>query len=168
MTRCAPGNGLVSPSRRTVLRIVGVGVLAPLAACGKGADVMKSEVYLDVVVHSYIDRPILDILFNGTDLGVAGAFGGTGTITGVRIPFGIQRLTWRLDGSKGMERLGETVVAGNRLIVREEDIPADTRYAGLHLYPDATAEVTFDRHIPELSARGAGIMRMTQGSDTER
>lgn len=113
---------------------------------------------MNVVAYNFSDRPILDILFNGEDLGVSGPFGLTGTITGVCVQFGVQKLTWRLDGSKDMPRLGETVTAKNHLIVREQDITPDTRYIGLHLYQDETADLTFAEYIPELSARGEEIM----------
>lgn len=145
------------------MRTMGMAMLVPAAFCVKGRNAAKDAVSLDVVVHSYIDRPILDILFNGSDLGIAGAYGGTGTITGVRVPFGVQVLTWRLDGSKDMKRLGETVTARNQLLFREEDITEETRYIGLHLYPDDTAEMEFSAHIPELSTRGEQIMRTKQG-----
>lgn len=124
---------------------------------------MKAEVFLNVVAYNFLGRPILDILFNGEDLGVAGPFGLTGTITGVRVPFGVQKLTWRLDGSEDMPRLGETVTAKNQLVVREQDITPDTRYIGLHLYPDETAEITFAQFIPELTARGEAMMKKKRG-----
>lgn len=152
-----------SATRRVIVGMLGLGMLAPMIACGNGGKKMKKEVVLNVVAHSYIDRPILDILFNGNDLGVCGAFGGTGTITSVRIPLGVQKLTWRLDGARGMPRLGETVTAKNQLIVREQDITADTRYIGLHLYQDETAELTFSEYIPELSTRGEEVMRKKRG-----
>jgi hypothetical protein len=156
-------NRVRSGTRRKLTGLLGLGLLAPLIACGNGRKSMKTEAVLNVVVHSYIDRPILDILFNGNDLGVSGAFGGTGTITGVRVPFGPQKLTWRLDGAKGMPRLGETVTAKNQLVVREQDIGPDTRYIGLHLYQDETAEISFSEYIPELSTRGEEIMRKKRG-----
>lgn len=143
--------------------MLGLGMLAPMIACGSGRKNVKNEVFLNVVAHSYIDRPIIDIHFNGEDLGVSSPFGGTGTITGVRVPFGVQKLTWRLDGPKGTPRNGETVTAKNQLIVREQDITPDTRYIGLHLYQDETAEITFAQYIPELSARGEEIMRKKRG-----
>ena len=161
------GDRLPSLARRAFMRMVGISMLAPVAGCGNER-IIKNGTYLNVVVHSYIDRPILDILFNGNDLGVAGAYGGTGTITGVHVPLGIQKLTWRLDGSKGMKRLGETVTARNQLRVRKEHLTADTQYIGLHLYQDETVDVTFSTYIPELSARGEEIMRTKQRRSTGR
>ena len=70
---------------------------------------MQKKTVLNVEMYFYLDRPIYDIIFNGTDLGVMNSYGGTGTITGVRIPFGSQTRRWNLDGPKGMARNGELV-----------------------------------------------------------
>jgi hypothetical protein len=107
---------------------------------------------------SYVDRAIHDIMFNGTDLGVMNRYGGTGTITGVRIPYGVQTLTWVLGGPKGTPRNGEKMEIKNTLVITPEQIPPGTQALGLHLYPDDTAEVTFAEFIPERTARGRKIM----------
>lgn len=146
------------PCRRIAMKLIGLGLMMPLAACGQGEKKMQKETGLNVVMYSYVDRVITDIIFNGTDLGVANRYGGTGTITGVRIPFGIQTLTWTLDGPKGTPRNGERVKMKNKLIISPEDIPSGTRYLGLHLYPDDTAEITFAQFIPETTARGEKIL----------
>lgn len=109
-------------------------------------------------MYSYLDRPVHDIIFNGTDLGVMNSYGGTGTISGVRIPFAVQTLIWELGGPEGMERNGEDVRVKNEIIISSEKIPAGTRYIGLHLYPDDTAEITFAEFIPDRSARGRKIL----------
>lgn len=158
------GDRVQSGIRRSVVGMLGLGLLAPMIACGNKEKKRETEIFLNVVAHSFIDRPILDILFNGEDLGVSSPYGGTGTITGVRVPFGIQKLTWRLDGAKGMPRLGDTVTAKNQLVVREQDIKPDTRYIGLHLYQDETAELTFSTYIPDLTARGEEVMRAKRAS----
>ena len=108
-------------------------------------------------MYSNLARPIHDIIFNGNDLGVANRFGGTGTITGVLIPFGIQKLWWHLGGPDGMPRNGELVTMKSNLVILPDQIPLGTRYLGLHLYPDDTAEVTFAHFIPERSERGKKI-----------
>lgn len=144
-------------SRRTALRLIGLGLMMPLAACGQGEKTMQQETVLSVVMYSNLDRPIHDIIFNGTDLGVANKYGGTGTITGVRIPFGVQTLRWSLGGPDGMLRNGELVKVKNNLVVSPEQIPPGTRYLGLHVYPDDTAEVTFAEFIPERTERGKKI-----------
>lgn len=109
-------------------------------------------------MYSYMDRVITDIIFNGTDLGVANKYGGTGIITGVRIPFGTQTLRWTLGGPKGTARNGEDVKMKNKLVISPKQIPPGTRYVGLHLYPDDTAEVTFAESIPEGTPRGEKIL----------
>lgn len=144
-------------NRRFLIRLIGLGLMMPLTACGQGDRRIKKETVLNVVMYSNIDRPIYDIIFNGTDLGVANKFGGTGTITGVRIPFGIQTLRWNLDGPKGMARNGELVTVKSNFVISPEQIPPGTRYVGLHLYPDDTAEVTFAEFIPERTERGKKI-----------
>lgn len=118
---------------------------------------MQKEIVLNVVMYSNLDRPIHDIIFNGTDLGVANKYGGTGTITGVRIPFGKQTLRWDLGGPEGMARNGERVQVKNTIVITREQIPPGTRYIGLHLYPDDTAEITFAEFIPERTTRGKQI-----------
>ena len=77
--------------RRDALGLLGLGLLMPLAACGQGGKKMRDYTVLDVEMFSYVDRVIVDIIFNGTDLGVMNKYGGTGLVTGVRIPFGAQK-----------------------------------------------------------------------------
>ncbi|CAM3184024.1 hypothetical protein [Janthinobacterium lividum] len=141
--------------RRLALGLMACGLLLPLAACGQA---VKKEIWLNVEMVSYVDRPIFDIIFNGTDLGVMDEYGSTGTITEVRIPFGIQALKWTLDGPKDSPRNGEVVTIKNQLVISAEQIPLGTRYFGLHLYPDDTAEITFADFIPERTARGEKIL----------
>jgi len=56
-----------------------------------------------------------------------------------------------------MARNGELVKVKNKVLISAEQIPAGTRYIGLHLYPDDTAEVTFAELIPESTTRGKTI-----------
>lgn len=148
---------LASPLRRRAIQLFGVGLIMPLAACGQGEAKMQKQTVLNVVVYSNLDRPIYDIIFNGADLGVANKYGGTGTITGVSIPFGIQTLRWNLDGPEGTEGNGKLVQMKNKLTISPEQLPEGTRYLGLHIYPGDIAEVTFDEFIPERTARGKEI-----------
>lgn len=143
--------------RRIAMRLIGLSLMMPLAACGQGAKKVQKETVLNVVMYSYVDRVIIDIFFNGTDLGVMNRYGSTGTITGVRVPYGIQTLTWTLGGPKGTPRNGEHMRVKNQIVVSPEQIPPETRYIGLHLYPDDTAEVTFSEFIPEGTPRGDKI-----------
>lgn len=91
--------------RRSVIGLIGFGLMMPLAGCGRGGEKMKKETVLNVVMYSYLDRPIHNIIFNGTGLGLTNSYGGTGTITGVRIPFGVQVLKWTLGGPEGMAKM---------------------------------------------------------------
>lgn len=145
------------PRRRGILSVLGFVTLLPLTACGQGDKKMQNYTVLDVEMFSNIDRPISDIMFNGTDLGVMNKYGGTGLITGVRIPYGVQTLTWTLGGPEGTPRNGEHMKIKNTLIITPELIPPGTRYVGLHLYPDDTAEVTFSESMPERTERGKKI-----------
>jgi len=120
--------------RRIALWMITSGLLMPLVACGQGIKNMQNHTVLDVEAFSNLDRPISDIMFNGEDLGVMNRYGGTGLITGVRIPFGVQTLTWTLGGPEGTPRNGEHMKIKNTLIISPEEIPAGTKYLGLHLY----------------------------------
>lgn len=144
--------------RRTAMKFLGFGLMVPLMACGQDERITRKETVLNVEMYSYLDRPIHDIIFNGADLGVMNSYGGTGTITGVRIPFGVQTLTWELGGPEGMARNGEKVKIKNKIIFLPEKIPPGTRYIGLHLYSDNTAEITFAEFIPGRSATGGKIL----------
>lgn len=146
------------------MHLLVLGLLAPLAACSRESREPMQEVVLNVVLYSYLDRVITDIIFNGTDLGVANKYGGTGTVTGVRIPLGMQTLKWTLGGPKGTPRNGEQVQMKNKLVLSAAQIPQGTRYVGLHLYPDGTAEVTFAEYIPDRTVRGEEILRLFNGS----
>ncbi|QSX98460.1 hypothetical protein LSO07_13750 [Janthinobacterium sp. PLB04] len=141
--------------RRLALGLMACGLILPLVACGQA---VRKEIWLNVEMVSYVDRPIFDIIFNGTDLGVMDKYGSTGTITEVRIPFGIQALKWTLDGPRDSPRNGEVVTIKNQLVISAEQIPLGTRYLGLHLYPDDTAEITFADALPERTARGEKIL----------
>lgn len=148
-------------TRRDVIsRLFGLCVLYPLSACNAETrgTFMQREIVLDVVLYSYLNRPIFDIYFNRIDLGVANAYGGTGIISGVAIPFGPQTLTWRLDGPKGMPRNGETVTLKSPLTLTADQIPRDAHYLGVHIYPDDTAELTFSQYLPEPTVRGKKIL----------
>jgi hypothetical protein len=144
--------------RKFFFALIGFGIIIPIMACGKGNVFMKKQIGLNVVVYSYFDRPIFDIYFNGIELGLANTYGGTGTITGVSIPFGPQVLTWRLGGPRGMAHNGETVNVKNSLAISPGKIPENTRYLGIHIYSDNTAELSFSQYIPDRTPRGDAIL----------
>jgi hypothetical protein len=150
-------------TRREVLsNILALGLFVPLFAYGegkqKGSLFTKKKIVLDVVLYSYLNRPIFDIYLNGIDLGVANSYGGTGVITGVAIPFGMQTLTWRLGGPRGLEHNGDMRTAKNSLSLTSDQIPESTRYLGVHIYPDNTVELTCAEHMPKTTARGHRII----------
>ena len=51
------------PGRRNALKLIGAGLLMPLAACSQGEG--SKGIGLSVVMYSNIDRVITDIIFNG-------------------------------------------------------------------------------------------------------
>lgn len=149
----------LSNRRRLLGSLAGVALLYPIVASCKGKLFMSNEIVLSVVLYSYVDRPIFEVLLNGSDIGGARAYGGgIGIMTGETIPFGSQTLTWRLDGPKGTPRNGDTVKVKNTLVISKEQVAPNTRYIGVHIYPDETAELTFSQYIPEVSARGELIL----------
>ena len=105
-------------------------------------------VTLDVVLFSYLDRPIFEVIVGKHDVGVAGAYpySGRGTMTGVQFSLGSQKITWRYTDT------GETIIAKNTPELK--DIPPNARYLAIHIYPDNTVEFIFTEHFPGLSPRG--------------
>lgn len=120
----------------------------------------KEVVYFDVNLKSYLDRPIFDVYLNGVDIGVAGGpphGGNGGLMTGVAVPLGPQKITWRLDGPEGMKGNGETVTAVNPPVLTLPD--KNLTYLGVHIYPDNTVELIPEAFWPQASARGDAINR---------
>lgn len=135
-------------SRRTVCTAA-LGLLL-LSAC----EAKPVTVTLDVVLFSYLDRPIFDVFINGKAGDSSGVYPQTGgsTVSGVQIPLGEQRITWRLDGPEGMVGNGETVTAKNTPVLK--DVPSNARYLAMHIYPDDTVELLPAAHYPDVSPRG--------------
>jgi hypothetical protein len=138
----------LSQTRRTACTAT-LGLLL-LSAC----EAKPMTVNLDVVLFSYIDRPIFDAFINGK--AGSGSHGmpavGGGTIAGVAIPLGLQKVTWVLDGPAGMARNGDKVTAKNSLELK--DVPQGHRYLAIHIYPDDTVELVTSLHYPRPSERG--------------
>ena len=141
---------LSSLDRRHTIRLIALGLSMPLVACGRA---VPKYIVLDVVMYSYVDRVITEIIFNDTDLGVINRYGSTGAIVGGSIPFGLQTLQWTLGGPKGTQRNGEVIDINGKLAISRQQVPEGTRYVGLHLYPGDTAEVTFDVFLPQRKQR---------------
>ena len=109
---------------------------------------MAKTVTLDLVLYSYLPRPIFDVFVNrkgGDSSGVYPETGGS-TISGVVIPIGPQRVTWR------WSETGETVAAKN--VPTLVDVAPDAKFVSLHIYPDETVEFLTSRHYPRPSPRG--------------
>ena len=132
---------------------MGLGLLYPLVACEKGKLFMNKNIVLSVTLYNFFDYTMYDIYLNRIDLGVAAEYGSTGIVTGVNIPFGVQTLTWRHAAS------GETYAIKNSLEILLEQIQTNTRYLGVHIYPDFTAEFTFSEHLPDTTPRGDDILK---------
>ena len=156
-------------NRRTVSIAVAMALLCLLSACKAGGNTegiaMKSDVgqqkerqyiVLNIVAFNYYDRSIFDIYLSGHSAsGALSAFGGAkGIVAGVHLPLGKQTLTWVLDGPEGMIRNGETVTTKSNLLIERSQIPNGTRYLGLHIYPDETAEITYADGPPSMTPRG--------------
>jgi hypothetical protein len=121
-------------------------------------------IYFDVALFSYLDRPIFDVYLNGRDIGVSGVRpvggGGSGLMTGVAVPLGPQRLTWRLDGPEGTPGNGDTVTASNQPTLTRPD--PKLRYLGVHVYPDNTVELIPEEFWPEVTERGLESIRQRE------
>lgn len=71
-------SGKPAAARRRAMGLIGLTLMMPLIACGQGGKNMQREAVLALIMYSYVDRPIHDIIFDGTDIGVANSYGGTG------------------------------------------------------------------------------------------
>jgi hypothetical protein len=130
-----------------------------LISCKERGPLLKNEIIVTVVMYSFLDRPIFDILLNGFVLGAANKFGTTSMVTGIVIPIGEQKLSWTLGGPEGMHRNGEIDTIKNRVFVKSDDVPVHTEYMGVFLYPDNTAEFSFSEFMPTESNRGNEILK---------
>ena len=112
-----------------------------------GCEAKPGTVTLDVVVFSYLSRPIFDVSVGGTDVGVAGPwpYSGRGSMSGVLLRLGRQPVKWRLGDT------GE-VVASSAPELKE--VPSDATFLGLHIYEDQSVDLVLSQHFPELSQRG--------------
>lgn len=110
-------------------------------------------VTLNVVLFSYLSRPIFDVYLGSVDIGAAGKYPSSGRaiMAGVELAMGAHVVSWRLDG-RGYADSGTTVEAANQVAI--ENVPSDARYVGVHIYPDNAVELTYSRYIPHLSKRG--------------
>lgn len=130
---------------------------APFALTACEAKTMNGT--FEVVIFSYLNRPIFDVLLDGFDVGVAGAwegnFTGGGSMFGVTVKYGPHKVSWRLGGPEGMPRNGETVYARNVPVL--ERPPREHRFLCLHIYPDDSVELLTSQSFPDKTARGIAM-----------
>ena len=101
---------------------------------------------LNISLFSYLDRPIFDVMMNGTDFGGAlehSFYGSNAVMVEQPITLGRQIVTWRLDGKEGAPGNGDTVAAKN--IPNLDEIRKDVKWVALHIYPDETVEVSLSK-----------------------
>lgn len=125
-----------------------------------GCEAKKMKVFLNISLFSYLDRPIFDVLMNGTDFGPAlehSFYGSNAVMVDQPIVLGAMKVTWRLDGPEGMPGNGSMVAAKNIPTISE--ISKDIKWLALHIYPDDTVEIKLDNTRDGLQTdRGAKIM----------
>jgi hypothetical protein len=143
-------------SQRRMLILAGAAIVSISACEGKP---MAATVSLDVVLFSYLSRPIFDVFLNGKDAGDSGAYPATGggTIAGVQVPLGPQMVKWRYADT------GETVTAINAPEL--QNVPKNSVFLALHIYPDDTVEIFVSEHYPRPSARGEELARKGGATD---
>jgi hypothetical protein len=139
--------------RKITIKILGLGLIFPLFSCGKENYKIKKEIIVDVMVFNYYDIPIFDVHLNGEIIGGSASlpdspYGQFGTVAGVAVPIGSQKLNWRDAGS------GKTFNVKNPLKITAEQIPSNAQSLGVHIYPDETAELIFSSDVLEQSKRG--------------
>ena len=106
------------------------------------------SVSLEVVLFSYLYRPIFEVLVNGTEIGGSSPYPttGAGSIIGLSFKPGPLKISWRFTDT------GETVHANNLPML--ENVEHKYKYMGVHVLPDDTVEITVNEHYPEEIARG--------------
>ena len=148
---------------RTWLRNAGIiTLLALLVACQPDRDEPAAPkiVHFDVNLHSYLDRPIFDVMLNGKFIGDTGRpphRGRGGLVTGVAVPLGEQVITWRLGGPRGTPGNGDTIQAANKPVLTAPE--KDETYLGVHIYPDNTVELIPEQFWPDKTEKGEALMR---------
>lgn len=135
-------------SRRRFLAASGCFLL--VNAC----EAKSMKVVLNVVLFSYLDRPIFEVEIDGKADENSGVYPNTGggTTVGVEFTLGPKKVSWKLDGPKGAPRTGETVRNKNKLELNE--VVPGARYLAVHIYPDETVELLTSVARPYFSARG--------------
>lgn len=126
------------------------------------------RVFLNISLFSYLDRPIFDVMMNGTNFMGASAHGfyGSNSVMVMQpLTLGPQTVTWILDGPEGAPRNGELVTATNKPLLSE--VPSDIRWLGLHIYDDATVEIKLSKGTPQelQTERGQRLIAVREADD---
>ncbi len=104
------------------------------------------QIFLNISLFSYLDRPIFDVNMSGTDFVAALAYsfyGSNAVMVEQPIVLGAQVVTWRLDGPEGTPGNGTTVRAKNTPLLT--DVPKDVKWLALHIYSDHTVEIKLSK-----------------------
>lgn len=124
-------------------------VCSPLTAC----EAKHMPGVFEVVLFSYLNRPIFDVLLSGHDIGVAGAFvrrqAGGGSMSGVAVKYEPHKVSWRFADT------GQTVHAKNQPALTPP--PKRHRFLCVHVYPDDTVELVTSEHFPTQTDRGVAM-----------
>ena len=135
-------------NRRAVWLSLGVWLL-PISACE------SKPMYgtFEVVLFSYLDRPIFEVLVNGQEIGAAGPYpySGRGSMQGPIFQLGPTKVSWRYSDT------GETVHAKNTPML--EIVRSKDQFLAVHVYPDDTVELLTSEHFPGLSPSGQALDR---------
>jgi len=139
----------VAPRKRRNFLFAAAGFFL-LNAC----EAKNMRVVLDMVVFSYLDRPIFEVNVDGKGDEVSDVYPrtGKGTTTGVEFTLGPKKVSWTLSGPKGMPRNGEIVHNKNSLELTK--VSPGAKFLSVHIYPDDTVELLTSVHFPQVSARG--------------
>lgn len=133
--------------RRT---LIGAGIcFAFVNAC----KVQSMKASFDVVLFNYLNRPIFELLIDGTIDGSSDKYPGTGSgvMMGISLALGAKKVTWRLSGPPGTKNNGDTVTSKNN---PELVSIRGGKYLGIHVYPDYTVELIPSVGFPQVSERG--------------
>jgi hypothetical protein len=112
----------------------------------------------EVVLFSYLDRPIFDVRVNGFDIGGSSEYPitGGGSMVGVSFKLGPQKISWRYTDT------GVTVIAKNSPVL-DKGRPED-EYLAVHVLPDDTAELTLSPAYPDFLPRGVELAKVRGGN----
>jgi hypothetical protein len=146
-------------TRREFLCIAGLGLFS-LSLCTAG----KASVLADVVLFSYLSRPIYDVRLGNAHLGGSNVYPYTGgsTMSGLALRLGPQTVQWKLDGPDGLVDNGRTVVSRNTPVLQK---PAPGMvFLAVHIYPSDEVELFFSKHYPAATEKGKAVVKAIPGN----